>query len=190
MPTRESAIDIMKSEHRRIEAVLGALEVYVHDLTQGAVAERGDLSRFVRFFRDYADTKHHAKEEDILFAAMLEAGFPRNAGPIPVMLHEHEMGRSLVAALAECTKEAAWTKEVQRRIRTSAMEFSLLLRGHIQKEDRVLYEMARSRISPEVMQGVDAGCAERDEESKAQTAELLAIAEDLCARYAVACEPG
>ncbi|MBK9032944.1 MAG: tetratricopeptide repeat protein [Myxococcales bacterium] len=34
-------------------------------------------------------TRHHGKEEDLLFEAMVEHGFSREQGPLAVMLHEH-----------------------------------------------------------------------------------------------------
>lgn len=173
----------MKSEHRRIEAVLASLEAYVQTLQANETHRGEDLRLFVRFLKEYADVQHHAKEEDILFTAMLEVGFPRNAGPIPVMLHEHEMGRSLVGVLEECAAKTVWTGDTCRRVRTTAMEFSLLLYGHIQKEDRVLYEMAQARLTPEIMQRVDAACHARDTEGASHTAELVALADDLIARY-------
>ncbi|MGD0266766.1 MAG: hemerythrin domain-containing protein, partial [Candidatus Methylomirabilota bacterium] len=37
---------------------------------------------------------HHGKEENLLFKTMVDRGFPRQGGPIAVMLHEHETGRS------------------------------------------------------------------------------------------------
>lgn len=185
MHAHNSALDTMKSEHRRIEAVLGALEAYAQNLPTNDSQRRGDLRLFVRFLKEYADVQHHAKEEDILFAAMLEVGFPRNAGPLPVMLHEHETGRSLVAALDECAGEAAWTGETCLRVRTTAMEFSLLLFGHIQKEDMVLYDMARLRLTPELMERVDEACHARDVAGAVYSAELVALADDLIARYPV-----
>jgi len=183
--TSYAAIEILKSEHRRIEAVLDALCIYRDWIAKGDSVATDDLGRFVHFFQDYADRKHHAKEEDILFATMLEAGFPREVGPIPVMLSEHQEGRALVGILSECAVPQDWSQDTRSRARVAISEFSSLLRSHIQKEDNVLYEMARTRLSPEQAQHVDDACAERDLEHGATgaTAELVALADALIARY-------
>ena len=47
---------------------------------------------------------HHGKEEDILFAAMAENGFPTEGGPIAVMLAEHVRGRAFIQAMAQAVE--------------------------------------------------------------------------------------
>ena len=164
------ALEALSSEHRLIESVLDALDAYV----AGDRAAAEDLPRFVEFFRDYADKKHHAKEEDILFEAMCNNGFPRGAGPVAVMLHEHNQGREWVDKLA-----------AGQDVTASAHGFTSLLRPHIQKEDNVLYQMARTRLPPQVLAQVNEQCAARDREhaERGETARLEALAAELTQRY-------
>ena len=60
-----------------------------------------DLDDAMDFIKTFADSCHHAKEEDLLFPAMGEAGFPSRGGPVGVMLMEHEQGRAGDLALVE-----------------------------------------------------------------------------------------
>ena len=53
----------------------------------------------MEFIATFADHNHHGKEEDILFPAMEKAGFPRDGGPVGVMLMEHTQGREYVGAM-------------------------------------------------------------------------------------------
>ena len=78
MPSRPSM-----SEHRLIERTLDALAASPTRSACKAGDDKEELQRFVTFIRGFADAHHHGKEEDILFAAMVEAGFPRQAGPSP-----------------------------------------------------------------------------------------------------------
>ena len=94
------AIETLMSEHRTIEEVLDALEGFAEGVRRKGTTERDELRGFVTFLREFADAHHHAKEEDILFRTMVEHGFPRDGGPILVMLHEHDQGRALIAAMA------------------------------------------------------------------------------------------
>ncbi|MBW2188922.1 MAG: hemerythrin domain-containing protein, partial [Deltaproteobacteria bacterium] len=86
--------------------------------------DKAELVRFVSFIRDFADAYHHSKEEDMLFVAMVEQGFPREAGPIAMMLHEHELGRSLVSVLDGLAQQStAWSKEDSDTLASTAREF-------------------------------------------------------------------
>ena len=76
------AIDLLMDEHQLILHSLDALEAFTVEMAQGG-DDREELSRFVRFIREFADARHHGKEEDILFRAMVAAGFPATAVPSP-----------------------------------------------------------------------------------------------------------
>jgi len=92
-------------EHRRILTVLDALDRFSVTVEDGASCDREQLGRFVKFIREYADGYHHAKEEDILFDVMEQHGFSKQAGPVAVMLWEHDEGRKLVSFLNEAASE-------------------------------------------------------------------------------------
>ncbi|MBW2161645.1 MAG: hemerythrin domain-containing protein, partial [Deltaproteobacteria bacterium] len=128
------AIEILMEEHRLIEKGLDAMEAWVTTLGSGSESDdKAELARFVSFIRDFGDTYHHAKEENILFVAMVDHGFPREAGPIAVMLHEHDKGRSLVRTLDALAQQATtWSEDDYGTLAHTAREFASLLRGHIQ----------------------------------------------------------
>jgi hemerythrin-like domain-containing protein len=136
----EKAIEVLMSEHRLIEEVLGSLETYAIDVRAGAPALGDVIGDYARFLGGFADACHHGKEEDILFRRMIERGFPREAGPLAVMYHEHEAGRSHVRALSEIA--ASPGPADSRLLLDHAEAYVPLLRQHILKEDRILYPMA------------------------------------------------
>ncbi len=131
------ATQLLMEEHELILRGIQVLE---------AVAARGGPppQDLLDFLTGFADQHHHGKEEQILFPAMEEAGFPPDAGPVGVMLHEHEQGRALLAAL----KEPA-------RFAEAARAYAALLRAHIDKENQVLFPMAGQAIPREDQQRVD-----------------------------------
>jgi len=142
------ATDMLMNEHRLIERALDAMGAWITTLGAGSDPDdKAELARFVSFIQGFADAYHHGKEEDILFVAMGEHGFPRNAGPVALMLHEHDLGRSLVRALDGLARQSAtWTKEDRDTLGRNVREFSDLLRQHIRKEDQILYPMADARL--------------------------------------------
>ncbi len=182
------AIETLMSEHRVIERACDALVAFTDEVRRGS-DDKAELGRFVRFIREFADAAHHGKEENILFQAMIDAGFPRDGGPVAVMLMEHDEGRAHVRALAELARqEAPWSAQDRQAIAEEGMGYASLLRGHIHKEDAILYPMAEQRLPGSVLSRVDEDCAAFDDaEARAGRQEpLQKLAEELVARHAPA----
>jgi hemerythrin-like domain-containing protein len=181
------AIETLMNEHRTIERAIDALVSFADEIRRKTTDEKEELGRFVTFIREFADACHHGKEEDILFAAMVEAGFPRHGGPIAVMLSEHDMGRAHVRVLAELSaQEAPWSEGDRQRLAQAAHGFADLLRAHIHKEDAILYPMAEQHLSRAVMARVSADC-EAYEARKTGSGEherLHRLADELVSRHA------
>jgi hemerythrin-like domain-containing protein len=184
------AIETLMNEHRTIERVLDALTAFADETRRRGATDREELGRFVTFLREFADAHHHHKEEGVLFEAMIAHGFPREAGPVAVMLHDHDQGRALVGVLAERSAAPdAWSDDDRQAIADAAHGFADLLRAHIQKEDRILYPMAEQRLPPDALQSVDESCAEQDRARAASTDRFLQIAEGLVLRHAAVAHP-
>ena len=186
------AIETLMTEHRLIEQVLDALVGFADGIRRRGTTEKEELARFVQFLRDFADGCHHGKEEGVLFAAMVDHGFPREGGPIAVMLHEHTQGRSLIRALdLKATQPQDWSDGDRQAIADAAYAYSNLLHAHIHKEDAILYPMAEQHLPPEAMQEVADAC-ERYEEDPARAgkhAGLHALGDELIRAHAAAVQP-
>lgn len=142
-------IDTLMHEHRVIEQVLTALEAAAANVNAGGELERARVAEFATFFAGFADHCHHGKEEDLLFTAMVEAGFPRGQGPIGVMLAEHEENRVHVGALAAIGRGSGPLTPADRTaFAAHVAAFVPMLRQHIIKEDQVLYPMALRALAP------------------------------------------
>ncbi len=181
------AIETLMNEHRTIERVLDALVGFADETRRKGSTEREELGRFVQFLKEFADAFHHGKEEGILFEAMVANGFPKQGGPIAVMLHEHDQGRQLIGALAAAAEQPGpWTAEHRQTVSDAAHGYAALLHAHIHKEDAILYPMAEQRLPPHLMNRVADEC-ERFESHKAASGEhdrLHALADELIARHA------
>jgi hemerythrin-like domain-containing protein len=124
-------------EHRIIEQVLNCLEKLADRCEAGETLDSTSALEALAFFRNFADRCHHGKEEGHLFPLLEARGFSRQGGPTGVMLHEHEEGRRLLAAMAGAVERGA-VREFVRHARA----YIRLLREHIYKEDQCLFPMA------------------------------------------------
>ncbi len=134
------------AEHEGILRMLAVLDRVSADLRRVAPVPQGDLESIVEFLQVFADACHHAKEEEVLFPALEAAGMSRS-GPIAVMLHEHELGRGHIRAMAQAL-QAGTLKEAC----APAEAYSALLRAHIAKENTVLFPMADRLLSAETQE--------------------------------------
>ncbi|HEU4369383.1 MAG TPA: hemerythrin domain-containing protein [Methylomirabilota bacterium] len=172
-----SATGILRDEHRVILHGLRSLEVAAERLGAGQALPPGLWDEMLGWFRAFADRMHHAKEENLLFPAMIKAGVPPRGGPIDVMLDEHAEGRALLAAMATGTG-------AERAAR--ARRYVRLLCDHIDKENGLLFPLADAVLDAR-------GDAELRRELATVEAELgdaasLSAAEAAAARFAAALE--
>ena len=160
--------DSLGAEHQTVLRALDKLEKYSKLWGTGNAASDAEAKaglEEVLVFLDQELELHLKKEEVALFPAM-EAVIGKD-GPTFVMLMEHEDLRkyvaqlnSLVPTLGEADADKA--KQLQR----TGDYICRLLRGHIEKEDTVLFPMANQVVSPAEMSKVDDKVRELDAEKK------------------------
>lgn len=139
---------VLSNEHRVIEVMLNCLEKMANEAVEKGKLEREPAEQAVDFIRNFADKCHHGKEEDHLFTTLERKGMPADGGPVGVMLNEHEQGRALVKAMADNIPAASeGDTQALGTFTSAAREYILLLRNHIQKEDKILFPMADRFLS-------------------------------------------
>ncbi len=135
-------------EHRLILRMIALLERNARRTAEGTYSNWQFYLDGIDFIRQYADRFHHAKEEDVLFTALIDNGMPREHSPVAAMLMEHDQGRAFVRQLEDAVRGAqAGRTENIPTIAENALGYAALLRDHIAKEDGILYPLAE-RIVP------------------------------------------
>ncbi|MGO9259769.1 MAG: hemerythrin domain-containing protein [Bryobacteraceae bacterium] len=155
-------IEILSQEHRVIEARLDELELEIQALEAGQPLRRDWFEETLDFFRDFADRRHHAKEENLLFPRMKQRGVPEQGGPIGVMLAEHDEGRGYLKAIRRNLADAAVMADARGEAIADARSYIALLRQHIYKEDHILFRIARLVLTAEDVEDLNrefAACA-------------------------------
>lgn len=138
-------------EHQLILRMIALLEKNAPRTAEGNYRNWQFYLDGIDFIRLYADHFHHAKEEDVLFKALVDNGMPKENSPVAAMLMEHDQGRKFVRAMESAVHEAqAGRTDIYHAIAENAIGYTALLRDHISKEDDILYPLAE-RVIPENM---------------------------------------
>ena len=103
-----------------------------------------NAAMFIGFIQEFADTFHHAKEENILFRYLETPGVLSHCNPVPQMLHEHQLARDCVQNMQQ-----ALQADDTRDLADNLQQYAELLRQHIFKEDNILYPMGEQGLSGE-----------------------------------------
>lgn len=143
-----SVTDVLTEEHRLILRMIALVEKNTALMEEGQFRNWNFFLDAVDFIRNYADRFHHAKEEDILFVELVKNGMPERNSPVEAMHIEHDQGRAYVADLDTAARKALAGEPGQLQdIARNARGYAELLRGHIDKEDNILYPLAE-RVLP------------------------------------------
>ena len=147
------AIDTLQHEHEAITRGLQILTRMDERVSAEHITDIQDLSALTDFLKAFVDTCHHGKEEGILFPALQAKDLAQTQAPIARMLDEHAQGRSHLADM-----EAALQAEVNlKAFHEAARAYTALLLAHIDKENTVLFPMAKRLLSgPEQSEMADA----------------------------------
>ena len=134
-----TATENLKNDHVHIIKITDIME----QVAQSKDPDIKHLETILELIKKFADGFHHAKEENLLFPLLGEKGFPKEQGPVAVMLHEHESGRNFVKNMSEninLYKKGDVT--TISAIRENMLGYVNLLRNHIEKENNILFRMA------------------------------------------------
>jgi hemerythrin-like domain-containing protein len=138
------SVERLMAEHELIERGLSLLEDAIIKIEDGQALPDGFSEWIVRFFQQFADQCHHAKEEDVFFPVLKQRGIPEKGGPIGVMLYEHELGRDCVGRMREASQAKPFDS---RKFADAAKQYVPLLHEHIFKENNVLFRVAERVMS-------------------------------------------
>ncbi len=123
-------LEQLRTEHILIERLVGSLRTF--SLSQAR--DPADAAAFLRFFRLYAGRFHHAREEEVLFPALVATEVPGDRGPLKVLLDAHaSMARMLDAMDAGIAPELA-------------AQYGRALLHHIDAENSVLFPESEIRL--------------------------------------------
>lgn len=134
--------DQLKTEHDRIARGVACLARLAAHLRARGDVHPDAVHALLEFLREYADHDHHVREERVLFPWMSAHGMPPEAGPVAMMLMEHDEGRALLRHLLAASKHIQTDDGARKEFILNAESYCRLLYEHIDKENHVLYPLA------------------------------------------------
>lgn len=183
-----TTLDSLVAEHQVIWRVLDAAERFANALDTDPNVDPTELRGFARFFTEFGELWHHAKEEEFLFAEMARHGSGWSEGPVAHARLEHEqemyLGRVLVQ-LANQTSPRVDEPEHRREVVAAVRAYVDFQRHHVEEEEKNLYPRAREILPQSALDEVERRCHELEGHrfSSSRYDELCRLADHLVARY-------
>ena len=139
-------VDGLIEDHDHILEALSLLRKAVTLLSEDKISAEV-LEELITFLSRFADLCHHGKEELILFPLMEKRGIPLWGGPLGIMTCEHGMGRYFLRNSLEAVKRyKSGDKDAINDIIHYTESYYKLLTEHIDKENNILFQMAREVV--------------------------------------------
>lgn len=139
-------IDELRSEHQLIEKAAGSLRTFAARRATGE-ADPADGARFLAFFRHYAGTFHHAREEDILLPTLVkELELRQDSGPIRSIIDQHHSMAATLSSLAPLLGQKHLGEAEKEQIVSLANDYVRALWQHIDAENSVLLPECETRL--------------------------------------------
>ncbi len=141
-------IDRLYKDHRLIDRVVGAFDVYLQRLEAGETRNREPLRRFTDFLVHFMGRYHFELEETRVIELMEKHGFMEDTEPLRLVLGDHEKVRESLQFLTSAGEgeDPLEDGEVADIIR-SAARFQSLLRTHVKREDYFFYPLVESTVT-------------------------------------------
>ena len=149
-------------EHRQIDRVLAAMAEVVVRIRSGSGPSHEFFALIVDFVEQYADGRHHIKEEGALFEALIARGFSQD-GPVGCMIRQHQRGREHVQVIREWVHSGSDSRGARLDgMLSAATQYIELLWHHIATEDSVIFPAALASLPEESAFAVVARSEELD----------------------------
>ena len=180
-------IQLMMDEHQNILKMLEVVRNAMIKFMDEDQLDQNDVRDMFDFVKHYADGHHHGKEEIFLFDEMIES-----IGPVADklithgMLVEHDFGRMYVMNTLEALKAYLdGNKDKKIDIISNAMAYCELLKRHIDKEDRVVFTLAKRSLDPDTIHAMNQKALAFEAEHQARRDQYIEVLNHLQRKYQV-----
>lgn len=137
----------LKTEHRVIEKILGALDSLVEALQKDYDVPVDIIRETVNLIRDCADLYHYTKEDQLIFPFIINVGVNGLRANVEKFSEEHIQSRSYYRTIMRGADKIEQGDQAGRKmVIEAAKSYSTALRRHIQREDRGLFPAIERKL--------------------------------------------
>jgi len=107
------------------------------------------------FFRNYADKRHHFKEEFLMFGLLAEKKRGELDLEIGALRHQHDLGRQCLTRVEASVRGYAMKNEIAvTTLLENLAAFSAILSRHIFREDHLFFPLVEALLSKDEKQAL------------------------------------
>ncbi len=140
------AITTLVDEHRVLEEGLDVLERMIKQTEAGNAVPALRVQQLLDFFTDFADERHHRKEEAVLIPNLEQSCGGRYLCPhgdtLDRMQKEHKSGHRLIAAMKDALPKMGKDPNARKAFLDAANTYLTMQRAHIKLEEDDLFPEA------------------------------------------------
>lgn len=139
----------LRQDHEDMRTMIAVLEEMANRLEADTGVPAEDLISMMRYLDVFVTRSHHAKEEEVLFPALEEAGLQRDGGPLEIMSAEHQLETNFLIGMSDAVaRYQAGDRDAAPAIVQYARDYSALLARDMEQEDTLLVPLAEQQLSP------------------------------------------
>jgi len=140
------SIDI-QSDHVAMSIVLDAMEMRANEILKTGNVDYFRIGQILDFLNNYTDNLHYAKEERILFPAVMDVSKPWIFRTINNLIHEHALARDYIRQMDKSLRACLdGNSDSLRELGSVMLKYVELEINHIKVEDDVVMPLFKKLL--------------------------------------------
>jgi branched-chain amino acid transport system ATP-binding protein len=157
------AINIIKTEHKNLGAVLYSIEKLVEELDEGKQADFAAFHGLFTYIDRFLDRYHHPKENRYLFPKLLERA-PDTESTIRQLGQEHTEGEILFVEMLKALSAYEFSGEAEfPHFRNAVLRYTDFERQHALLEEKEILPRAREALEASDWEEIDAAFEDNED---------------------------
>jgi len=145
-------IDI-QSDHVAMSIILDAMENRAHEIHKTGNVDYFRIGQILDFLHNYTDNLHYAKEERILFPAVMDITKPWISKTINNLIHEHALAREHILEIDRLLHAClGGNTDSLQDLASIMLKYVELEKNHIKVEDEVVMPLFKKLLDSNTME--------------------------------------
>jgi hemerythrin-like domain-containing protein len=144
----------IQSDHVAMSIILDAMENRAHEILKNGNVDYFRIGQILDFLHNYTDNLHYAKEEKILFPAVMDVTKPWISKIINNLVYEHELAREYIKEIDKLLHSCLdGNTDSLRDLASGMLKYVELEKNHIKVEDEVVMPLFKRLLETNKLDG-------------------------------------